>query len=109
MLRFTHPAEQMAAVLHDAIEDTDLSLDDLADAGYPATVIAAIDCLTRRDDETYGQYIARVARDEVARRVKIEDLRENLANNLRSPTSPGNADRIERYRRALDRLGATES
>ena len=55
-----------------------------------------------------SRYIARVAENELARRVKVDDLRENLANNLRSPSNPGNAERIERYRRALGQLGATE-
>jgi hypothetical protein len=46
-----------------------------------------------------------VAGNEIARRVKLADLRENLANNRRLPTSPENAERIARYERALERLG----
>src|SRR5262249_54506576 len=61
MLRFLDPVEQMASVLHDAIEDTDLSIDELVHAGYPAPVVAAIDCLTHRGSESYEQYIDRVA------------------------------------------------
>ena len=106
MLRFGDAVEQMASVLHDAIEDTDLTLDDLVDAGYPTAVIAALDCLTHRDDETYDQYIARVAGNDVARRVKVQDLRDNLANNRRLPRSSDVVERIERYERALERLGA---
>src|SRR5262245_10734925 len=108
MLRFLDPVEQIASVLHDSIEDHDLTIDDLIHAGDPAPVVAAIDCLTRRGSESYEQYIDRVASNEVARRVKIEDTRENLLNNLRLPNNPGNAERIDRYRRALDRLGETE-
>jgi (p)ppGpp synthase/HD superfamily hydrolase len=107
MLRFTGTDAQMAAVLHDTIEDTEVTLDSLVGAGYPAAVVAALDCLTHRADETYEQYIDRVALDDLARCVKIEDLRENLANNLRLLDSVGNAERIARYRRALVRLGAT--
>jgi hypothetical protein len=62
--------------------------------------------LTHRTDESYERYIERVARNPVARRVKTKDLQENLANNLRSPDAPGNADRIRRYEAALDRLRA---
>jgi (p)ppGpp synthase/HD superfamily hydrolase len=107
MLQFLDPVEQMASVLHDAIEDTDLTIAELVRAGYPATVVAAIDCLTHRSGESYQQYIDRVARNDVARRVKVEDIRENLANNLRLPSNPDNAERVDRYRRALARLGAT--
>jgi (p)ppGpp synthase/HD superfamily hydrolase len=104
MLRFTDPVEQMASVLHDVIEDTDLTIDDLVEAGYTTEVVAVIDCLTHRDDETYDDYIDRVARNDVARRVKIADVNENLANNRRLPNSPANTERIGRYTRALERL-----
>jgi len=106
MLAFVDPVEQIAAVLHDAIEDTDLEINDLVEAGYPADVVAAIDCLTHRRDEAYERYIDRVAHNEVARRVKVADLKENLANNCRLPDGPGNAERIERYQWSLERLGA---
>ena len=104
MLSFSDSREQMAAVLHDTIEDTELEADDLAEAGYPAEVVDAVDCLTHRDGETYEAYIERVATNEIARRVKIVDVTENLANNRRSPGAPGNAERIARYQGALARL-----
>jgi hypothetical protein len=107
MLRLLDPHDQIVAVLHDAIENSDLTIDDLVGDGYPADVVLAIDCLTHRSGEPYERYIDRVAENEVARRVKIEHIRENLANNLRTPSNPGNAERIDRYRRALERLGAT--
>jgi len=106
MLSFLDPVDQMAAALHDSVEDTDLELHDLVDADYPAELVAAIDSLTHRAGESYEDYIERVAANEVARRVKITDLRENLANNRRSPEAPGNAERIARYDVALARLGA---
>ena len=52
----------------------------------------------------YEDYIERVAENEVARRVKIADLRENLANNQRLLEAAGNAERIDRYEAALARL-----
>jgi (p)ppGpp synthase/HD superfamily hydrolase len=106
MLRFRDPVEQMASVLHDVIEDTALTIDDLVESGYSADVISAVDRLTHRAGESYEQYIDRVAGNEVACRVKVADINENLANNLRSPNSPGNSERIQRYRRALDQLDA---
>jgi (p)ppGpp synthase/HD superfamily hydrolase len=106
MLRFADPVEQTAAVLHDVVEDTELTLDDLRRAGYRSEVVAAIDALTQRPDESYEQYIGRAARNPVARRVKAADIEENLANNRRSPDEPGNADRIRQYEVAFDRLRA---
>jgi (p)ppGpp synthase/HD superfamily hydrolase len=105
MLSLGNPAGQIVAVLHDAVEDTDLELRHLVDAGYPPEIVVAVDSLTHRAQESYGEYIERLAGNEIARRVKLADLRENLANNRRLPTSPENAERIARYERALERLG----
>jgi (p)ppGpp synthase/HD superfamily hydrolase len=105
MLSFGDPAEQIVAVLHDAVEDTDLELRHLVEAGYPPEIVAAVDSITHRPHESYDEYIERVAANEIARRVKLADLRQNLANNLRLLPSPGNAERIARYERALTRLG----
>jgi hypothetical protein len=91
-------------VLHDVVEDTDVELRHLVSAGYPPEVVGAVDALSHRADESYDEYIERVAANEIACHVKLADLRENLANNLRMPTSPGNAERIERYGQALTRL-----
>lgn len=99
MLTLADPFAQMAAVLHDAVEDTHLELHDLADAGYSPKLVAAIDALTHRPDESYDDYIERVAANPIGRRVKIVDLKENLANNRRSPHAPGNAERSGATRR----------
>ena len=48
MMEFREPVDQMAAVLHEAVEDTDLTLGDLAEAGFPDDVIVAVDTLTTK-------------------------------------------------------------
>lgn len=105
MLTLADPADQIVAVLHDAVEDTELELLHLVDAGYPSEVVEAVDAITHRAGESYDEYIERVATNEIARRVKLADLRENLANNRRLPRSAANAERIARYERAIARLG----
>ena len=107
MLRFADPVGQTAAVLHDVVEDTEITLDNLRDAGYRPEVVDAIDALTHDTSDSYEQYIESVARNPIACRVKIVDLEENLANNRRSPLARGNVDRSRRYEAALDRLRVT--
>lgn len=109
MLRMASDDERIVAVLHDVIEDTACTLDDLRRAGYSERVIGALDRLTQRDGETYEGYIERIAEDPLARRVKLADLAENLANNRRiAETAPGAElrERIARYERAIARLEA---
>jgi (p)ppGpp synthase/HD superfamily hydrolase len=95
---------RMAAVLHDVIEDTEVTLVDLQRAGFPRPVIHAVDCLTHRDVETYATYIERVATDAVATIVKVADLRDNLRNNKNLLPSSDVRERIQRYERALSFL-----
>src|SRR5262249_4397457 len=96
--------EMMAAVLHDVVEDTPTTLDDLRREGFPQAVVEAVDCLTRREDESYDEFIARIKPNALARRVKIADLEDNMdLSRIPHPTDKDLA-RIERYRKALATL-----
>lgn len=93
------------AVLHDVVEDTDLTLVELR-IYFPPVVIAALDCLTHRRGETYTNYIERVAGHPVARKVKIADLKHNMDTG-RLPLgelTEKDFKRWDKYRRALVRL-----
>jgi (p)ppGpp synthase/HD superfamily hydrolase len=106
MLKMRTEREMMAAVLHDIVEDTPVTLDDLRRQGYPEEVVQAVDCLTRREGETYEEFIARIKPNALARGVKIADLEDNLAAaRIAHPTEKDLA-RMERYRRALVELKA---
>lgn len=109
MMRFTEPKKMIVAVLHDAVEDGDVTLEMLAAAGFSDEVVAAIDCLTRREGESYDQFIARVATNELARTVKIEDLRDNM--DLTRLTTVGEKElvRVAKYHAALQSLQAVSS
>lgn len=80
-----HVAESMtseaaccAALLHDVIEDTALTSDDLRAAGMPVSVLAAVLLLTRSEDADYLDYVRALAQNPVAREVKLADLRHNM-------------------------------
>src|SRR6478609_6780332 len=61
---------KIVAVLHDVIEDTPVTEDDLRREGFDEAVVAAITCVTHRTDEPYADYVVRCKGDDVARRVK---------------------------------------
>ena len=63
--------ERICAVLHDVIEDTDITLVDLRNEGFSEEVIAAIDALTKRNGESYDDFIQRVIKNKIAARVKL--------------------------------------
>ncbi|CAO5173264.1 putative GTP diphosphokinase [Frankia sp. AiPs1] len=70
-------AAQFAAILHDVVEDTEVTPADLTAAGYPSVVVDAVDALSRRPDESMRDYLARVAADPVAVVVKHADMQDN--------------------------------
>jgi (p)ppGpp synthase/HD superfamily hydrolase len=79
MLSVETTAEKIVAVLHDVVEDTSVSLDDLLENGLPPFIVKAVDAITKRKGEDYQTYLSRVCSDEIARSVKIKDIHHNLS------------------------------
>lgn len=100
MLQLESETERMVAILHDIVEDTRVTLNDLRKKGYPAVVIRAVDALTRRKEETYEDFVKRAGRNRIARRVKLADLRDNMRlARIKKPTARDH-ERLKKYRRA---------
>ena len=78
MLRMKSEAAMMAAVLHDVVEDTDWTLEQLREHGFSDEVLEAIECLTHQEGESYEEFIERVQKNQIARQVKIADLEDNM-------------------------------
>jgi (p)ppGpp synthase/HD superfamily hydrolase len=100
MLRMDSEATMMAAVLHDVVEDTRWTLEQLREEGFSDEVLEAVDCLTHRDGESYQEFVGRVQTNAIARQVKIADLEDNM--NIRRINQLGAKDfeRLEKYHKA---------
>jgi (p)ppGpp synthase/HD superfamily hydrolase len=98
------PVAKAAAVLHDVLEDSDVTVEALRREGMPGEVVNAVIALTRTPDVSYEAYIERVAKNRIAREVKLADMRDNLANNLQLTPTPDVVERIGRYEWAIERL-----
>lgn len=96
--------EQIVAVLHDVVEDSDWTLDQLAAEGFPEVAIAALDCLTRRSGESYDEFIDRVLTNPLATRVKRYDLEDNMTLTRMSTLTDRDIERLHRYHRAHQRV-----
>lgn len=94
---------QIVGVLHDTVEDTWVTLGYLREEGFSDKVVNAVDAVTRRDDESYEDFVLRSGQDPIGRLVKIADLRHNLTRG-HAPTILKN---WEKYHKALRTLGAT--
>lgn len=99
--------EMIVAVLHDTVEDTTLDFNDLTHFGCTEAQICAIDALTKREHEEYSERVERVAKSYVARKVKVEDIRDNMQLWRLKNKKLGERDmeRMNNYIAALVRLG----
>ena len=96
--------EKIVAILHDVIEDTEITAEDLKNEGFSAEVIEAVVCLTKKDGEDYMDYVDRVCKNRLAARVKLADLNDNM--NLSRILHPTEKDfaRVEKYKKAKARI-----
>lgn len=98
MLRVGSAHERMAAVLHDVVEDTPVSMQQLVGEGFPREVITAVEALTKRPGESRIDAARRAAADPVGRQVKLADNAENMdLSRIENPTERDFA-RLEEYR-----------
>lgn len=70
--------EQIVAILHDVVEDTSWTFEDLRRKGFPQPILDALDCVTKRDGEDYEDFVRRSAANQLARAVKLADLEDNM-------------------------------
>jgi len=104
MLRVTSSEERIAAVLHDVVEDTSVSLQSLISEGFSSDVILAIEALTKRPGESRMQAAERAAVNAIARKVKLADNAENMdLSRISNPTERDYA-RVEEYRAVRELL-----
>ena len=95
---------EITALLHDIVEDTDVSLEKIR-SRFGDEVADAVECLTRREGQDYfGEYMDAIVANPIARQVKYADSSDNLAK-VDGLTDPEQRARFQaKYRRVLDRL-----
>lgn len=98
MLRVNSDDERMAAVLHDVIEDTSITLAQLSAEGFPAAVVEAVEALTKRPGESRLAAAGRAAIHPIARAVKLADNAENMDLSRIPHPSERDLARMEEYR-----------
>jgi len=93
-------AARIVAVLHDVIEDSDYSLDDLVAVGFSEEIVQAVEVLTRQKGESYKNYLRRIQTNPIAITVKLADLQDNM-DLTRLPTiTEKDIERQKKYSRS---------
>ena len=96
--------EKIVAVLHDIVEDTNISLNDLRNEGFSEEVVSAVECLTKQDGENYDSYIERISFNPLAVKIKLADLEDNSDLTRLPEVTDKDLERIEKYDKALEKL-----
>ena len=106
-----HLAEQMAdenttivALLHDVIEDTEYTLDDLRKFGFAEDVLSAISLMTHADDVPYMEYVAQIKTNPIAKAVKLADLKHNSDMSRLDRITQIDEERAKKYKQAIELL-----
>ncbi len=100
MLACKSPLAKQAGVLHDLLEDTSATTQDILDAGLSQPLVNTLKLLTHSKDLSYAQYILKLAEDPVATEVKMADLQDNYRIDrakYRSDFTSHDALRLQRY------------
>ena len=106
-----HLAEQMTtedscvvAMLHDVLEDTDMTEEDLREEGFTERQIEAVKLLTRTEEEDYFEYVRRIRENDLACAVKLADLAHNMDRTRLPEYSEKDEARFEKYQKAVQIL-----
>lgn len=96
--------EKAVALLHDVLEDSPYTAEELILAGLPETVVSAVQILTKKKGQDYQQYLELVKSSPIARRVKLADLKHNSDLSRLATVTEKDLERLEKYKKAIDYL-----
>lgn len=105
MLRMDTDEERIVAVLHDTIEDTNITIDELREDGFSEEILAALTLLSKEsDDVPYMPFIEKIKTNALATKVKLGDLAENMRTDRSPITKDSDLVRMKKYQEAVDYL-----
>ena len=96
--------EKIVALLHDTIEDGDITADYLLMQGFPHDIVDAVLSVSRNKDEDYFDFIQRCKANPIGRRVKICDLEDNMDITRLNELTEKDVERLKKYHKAYNML-----
>jgi (p)ppGpp synthase/HD superfamily hydrolase len=106
MMRLNNMDEKIVALLHDVVEDSEVTFEELANEGFPKKILKAVELLTKTENKPYEDYIQEIKKNELARVVKLADLKDNMNISRLKNLTEQDKLRIKKYRAAYKVLNA---
>ena len=101
MFRMDTKEEMIVAVLHDVLEDTAITPDQLKEIGFSETVLEALDSVTKKAGEKYEDFVRRAALHPIGKKIKLADLRDNMDLSRLKEIRDEDLKRISKYHKGL--------
>lgn len=98
----------VVALLHDVIEDTEYTIDDLKNMGFSDDILSAIALMTHADGIPYMEYVALIKANPIAKTVKLADLRHNSDLSRLDKVTAQDRERAEKYKKAIELLESSD-
>ena len=96
--------EKAVALLHDVLEDSSVTAEELLIAGLPETVVTTVQVLTKQTGQNYQTYLQAVKSNPLACRVKLADLKHNSDLSRLTSITEKDRERLKKYKKAIDFL-----
>lgn len=96
--------EMIVGILHDVIEDSDYTLEDLKKEKFSEEILAAVDAMTKKENQAYQEYLDNLKNNSLAVRVKQNDLTDNMDLKRLSEISDEDIPRLRKYLKAYNEL-----
>jgi len=100
MAKMKTDLEMSVALLHDVIEDSDITVEQLLAEGIPAEVVEAVVCLSKNENESYQDFVARAKKNKLAAKIKIADIEDNIDALRLTSLDEYDLARIKKYHSA---------
>lgn len=99
---------ECVGLLHDVIEDSNITADDLVNEGFEHAIVNRVVRMTRKEGESYMDYIKRIGEDNICRIVKMCDLKDNMDITRLETVTDKDFDRLKKYHKAYKYLKSLE-
>jgi GTP diphosphokinase / guanosine-3',5'-bis(diphosphate) 3'-diphosphatase len=98
---------KIVALLHDVVEDSTTTIHNLKEDGFPESIQKAVSILTKKESQSYQDYILLVHQNPLATKIKLADLKDNMDESRLKEITDADKLRIKKYETAYELLTAT--